>query len=92
MKAPLQNEEYKNFVSAHREAASECVPTELRAKRSVPWETEAVREKINNIKEAAQINKTNPTSTYLSNLKKAQVDLTKNYQKRTNRIHTSTDK
>ena len=81
IESPTPNEEYENFVSAHLEAASECVPTKQRAKRSVPWETEAVREKRNNIKEAAKINKTNPTSTNLSKLKKAQIDLTKTYKK-----------
>ena len=33
------NEEYYNFVNAHMEAAAECIPTKLRAKYRVPWET-----------------------------------------------------
>ena len=53
--SPTPNEEYKNFVSAYLEAASECVPIELRAKRPVPWETEAVREKRKNIKEQPNV-------------------------------------
>ena len=44
------NEEYENFVSAHTEAAAECIPTKLKAKHTAPWETQTVREKRNNIK------------------------------------------
>ena len=29
------NDEYQNFVNAHIEAAAECIPTKLRAKRRV---------------------------------------------------------
>ena len=39
------NDEYENFVSAHLEDAVKCIPTKLRTKSRVPWETLAVREK-----------------------------------------------
>ena len=39
------NDEYENFVNAHLEAAAKCLPTKLRNKSRVPWETLAVREK-----------------------------------------------
>ena len=29
------NDEYKNFVNVHTEAAAECIPTELRVKHRV---------------------------------------------------------
>ena len=32
--APSLKDEYENFVSAHMEAAAECIPTKLRAKHS----------------------------------------------------------
>ena len=39
------NDEYENFVNAHLEAASKCIPTKPRTKYRAPWETEEVREK-----------------------------------------------
>ena len=39
------NDEYENFVEAHLEAASKCIPTKPRTKYRVPWETSEVREK-----------------------------------------------
>ena len=39
------NDEYENFVKAHIEAAAECIPTKLKAKHRVPWETLAIRKK-----------------------------------------------
>ena len=39
------NDEYENFVEAHLEATSKCIPTKPRTKYRVPWETSAVREK-----------------------------------------------
>ena len=39
------NDEYKNFVNAHLEAAAEYIPTKQRTKYRVLWETLAVREK-----------------------------------------------
>ena len=33
------NDEYENFVEAHLEAASKCIPTKPRTKYRVPWET-----------------------------------------------------
>ena len=38
-------DEYENFVNAHLEVASKCIPTKPRMKYRTPWETEAVREK-----------------------------------------------
>ena len=39
------NNEYENFVEAHLEVASKCIPTKPTTKYRVPWETLAVREK-----------------------------------------------
>ena len=39
------NDEYENFVNAHLEAASKCIPTKPRTKYRALWETEEVREK-----------------------------------------------
>ena len=40
------NDKYENFVKAHMEAAAvECIPTKLRSKHRVSWETLAVKKK-----------------------------------------------
>ena len=41
----LINDEYENFVNAHMEAAAECIPTKIRAKHRIPWETLADKKK-----------------------------------------------
>ena len=33
------NDEYENFVNAYLEAAAKCIPTKLKTKYRVPWET-----------------------------------------------------
>ena len=42
------NDEYENFVNAPMETAAECIPTKLRAKHRVTWETLAVKKKSEN--------------------------------------------
>ena len=44
------NDEYENFVEAHLEAASKCIPTKPRTEYRVPWETLAVRENVHSWK------------------------------------------
>ena len=36
---PTLNEEYENLINAHLEVVAKCIPTKLRAKPRVPWET-----------------------------------------------------
>ena len=61
------NDEYENFVEAHLEAASKCIPTKPRTKYSVPWETLAVREKCALVKTASKSYQKNPTNTNAKN-------------------------
>ena len=42
---PTTNDNYENFINALMEAAAECIPTKLKAKHRVPWETSAVKKK-----------------------------------------------
>ena len=37
------NDEYENFVNAHLQAVAKYIPTKLKTKYRVPWETLAVR-------------------------------------------------
>ena len=66
------NDEYENFVNAHMEAAAKSIPTKLRAKHRVPWETLVVKKKRNNVKTASLFKKRNLTNDNVQKLKKAQ--------------------
>ena len=57
------NDEYENFVEAHLEAASKCIPTKPRTTYRVPWETSVVREKRALVKTASKSYRKNPTNT-----------------------------
>ena len=43
------NDEHKNFVTTHIEAATKCIPTKSRLKCSVPWELIGLKEKQDNL-------------------------------------------
>ena len=69
------NDEYENFVNAHFEAAAKCIPTKLKTKYRVSWETLAVREKRALVKTASKNCRKNPTNTNALKLKTAQYQL-----------------
>ena len=75
------NDEYENFVEAHIEAASKCIPTKPRTKYRVPWETVAVREKRTLVKTASKSYRKNPTNTNARKLEKGQYQLAVIYLK-----------
>ena len=75
------NHEYENFVDAHLEAASKCIPTKPRTKYRVQWETVAVREKHALVKTASKSYRKNPTIINARKLKKAQYQLAGIYLK-----------
>ena len=58
------------------EAIAECIPTKLRAKRRIPWETLAIRKKKQvNLKTASLCCKRNPTNASTQKFMKAQREL-----------------
>ena len=75
------NDKYENFVEAHLEAASKCIPTKPRTKYRVPWETSAVREKRALVKTVSKSYRKNPTNTNARKLKTAQYQLAGIYLK-----------
>ena len=75
------NDEYKNFVNAHLEAAATCIPAKPRTKYRVQWETLAVREKRAHVKTTSKCYRKNPTNTNALKLKKAQNQLASIYLK-----------
>ena len=87
------NDEYENFVNAHLEAATKYLPTKLRTKSRVSWETLMVREKCADMKTASKCNRKNPTNTNALKLKKAQNELASIYLKeQTEYIQNQIDK
>ena len=87
------NDEYENFVNAHLEAAAKCIPTKLKTKYRVPWETLAVREKRALVKTVSKNYRKNPTNTNALKLKTAQYQLAGIYIKeQTEYIQNQIDK
>ena len=87
------NDEYENFVNAHLEAAAKYIPTKLKTKYRVPWETLAVREKRALVKTASKNYWKNPTNTNARKLKTAQYQLAGIYIKeQTEYIQNQIDK
>ena len=87
------NDEYENFVNAHLEAAAKCIPTKLKTKYRVPWETLAVREKRELVKTASKNYRKNPPNTNARKLKTAQYQLADIYIKeQTEYIQNQIDK
>ena len=87
------NEEYENFVKAHLEAASKCIPTKPWTKYRIPWETLAVREKRAHLKTASKSYRKNPTNSNARKLEKAQYQLAGIYLKeQTEYIQNQIDK
>ena len=87
------NDEYENFVNAHLEAAAKCIPTKLKTKYRVPWETLAVREKRALVKTASKNYRKNSTNTNALKQKTAQYQLAGIYiYKGTDRIHSKSDR
>ena len=65
-------DEFDNFIHAHIEAATECIPSQLRATFRVPWETLAFKKKRKTVKTASLRNKRNLTDANAQKFKKAQ--------------------
>ena len=87
------NDEYENFINAHLEAAAKRIPTKLKIKYRVPWETLAVREKQALVKTASKNYRKNPTNTNARKLKMAQYQLAGIYIKeQTEYIQNQIDK
>ena len=74
-KKSTPNDEYENFVNAHLEAAAKYIPTKLKTKYRVPWETLAVREKRALVKTASKNYRKKTTNTNALKLKTAQYQL-----------------
>ena len=86
------NDELENFVKAHLEAASKCIPIKPSAKYRVPWETLAVREKCALVKTASKSYRKNPTNSNAQKSRKGTISINRHISKRTDGIHTKSDR
>ena len=86
------NDEYENFVNAHLEAAAKYIPTKIKTKYRVPWETLAVREKRALVKTASKNYRKNPTNTNALKLKNGTISIGRHIYKGTDRIHSKSDR
>ena len=82
------NDEYENFVNAHLEAAAKYIPTKLKTKYRVPWETLAVREKRALVKTASKNYRKKPNKHKCLKTKNGTILISRHIYKGTDRIHS----
>ena len=86
------NYEYENFVNAHLEAAAKYIPTKLKTKYRVPWETLAVREKRALVKTASKNYRKKPNKHKCLKTKNGTISISRHIYKGTDRIHSKSDR
>ena len=91
-KKSTPNDEYENFVNAHLKAAAKCIPTKLKTKYRVPWETLAVREKRALVKNSLQKLSKKPNKHKCLKTENGTISISRHIYKGTDRIHTKSDR
>ena len=86
------NDEYENFVNAHLEAAAKYIPTKIKTKYRVPWETLAVREKRALVKTASKKLSKKPNKHKCLKTKNGTISISRHIYKGTDRIHSKSDR
>ena len=86
------NDEYENFVNAHLEGAAKCIPTKLKTKYRVPWETLAVREKRALVKTASKNYRKKTNKHKCLKTKNGTISISRHVYKRTDRTHSKSDR
>ena len=86
------NDEYENFINVHQDTAAKYIPTKHRTKSRVPWETLEVKEKCADLKTASKCNWKYPTNANALKLKQGTKWISKHIPKRTDRIHTKSNR
>ena len=74
------NTMYENFIEAHNYASKNAIPLKRKMKRKIPWETEAITEKRNILKSAANRKNAIPTRASARLFVDAQKDLVETYE------------
>ena len=86
------NDEYEHFVNAHIEAAAKYIPTKIKTKYRVPWETLAVREKRALVKTASKKLSKKPNKHKCLKTKNGTISISRHIYKGTDRIHSKSDR
>ena len=86
------NDEYENFVNAHLEAAAKYIPTKIKTKYRVPWETLAVREKCCTSENSLQKLWKKPNKHKCLKTKNSTISISRHIYKGTDRIHSKSDR
>ena len=86
------NDEYENFVNAHLEAAAKYIPTKIKTKYRVPWETLAVREKTCTSENSLQKLSKKPNKHKCLKTKNGTISISRHICKGTDRIHSKSDR
>ena len=86
------NDEYENFVNAHLEAAAKYIPTKIKTKYRVPWETLAVREKRALVKTASKNYRKKPNKHKCLKTKNGKISISRHIYEGTDRIHSKSDR
>ena len=86
------NDEYENFVNAHLEAAAKYIPTKIKTKYRVPWETLAVREKTCTSENSLQKLSKKPNKHKCLKTKNGTISISRHIYKGTDRIHSKSDR
>ena len=87
------NDEYENFVNAHLEAAAKYIPTKIKTKYRVPWETLAgERENVRLVKTASKNYRKKPNKHKCLKTKNGTISINRHICKGTDRIHSKSDR
>jgi len=73
------DEEYDNFIIAHREASEKFIPLKPRIRRRVPWDSAIIDEQRKIIKQTARRRQCQPTNNNIASFNQAKEDMVKLY-------------
>ena len=82
----------RQFVNAHLEAAAKYIPTKIKTKYTVPWETLAVREKRVLVKTASKNHRKKNNKHKCLKTKNGTISICRHIYKGTDRIHSKSDR
>ena len=86
------NDEYENCVNVYHVAAAKCIPTKLKTKYRVPWETLAVREKTCTSENSLQKLSKKPNKHKCLKTKNGTISISRHIYKGTDRMHSKSDR
>ena len=74
------NTTYENFIKAHQEAASSCVPLKPKKRKRVPWESQAIQDQREKIRSSAARKNDKPTPQNVTKFNREKQKMTRIYR------------